>query len=77
MCMWSLSPPVGRAAASDSALGYGVQVTFFGISGVVHLTHFQEAIWSRGESTVNTLCFNYSSQYMKQALAGGLMCYSS
>lgn len=30
---------------------------------------------SRGESTVNTL--KYSSQYMKQAVAGGLTCYAS
>lgn len=31
----------------------------------------------RGESTVNASCFKYSSYYVKEALAGGLMCYSS
>lgn len=30
-----------------------------------------------GESMVNTLCFKHSCHYMKEALAGGLMCYSS
>jgi len=32
---------------------------------------------SRSESTVNTLCLNYSSQYMKQALVGGFMSFAS
>lgn len=84
MCVWSLSPPLGRAAASDTALGYRVQVTFLSINGVLHFWLLLTGrLWnacptlSRGESTVNTLCLKYSSQYMKQAVAGGLMSYAS
>lgn len=40
MCMWSLSPPIGRAAASDTALGPGAQVTFLSINGVLHVDFY-------------------------------------
>lgn len=35
MCMWSLAPPLERAAAPDTALGHRVQVTFLSINGVL------------------------------------------
>lgn len=38
--MWSLSPPWGRAAASDTALGHGLQVTFLSIDGVSHFDFY-------------------------------------
>lgn len=40
MCMWSLSPLLGRAAASDAALGHGVRVTFWCINGVLHFDFY-------------------------------------
>lgn len=35
MCMWSLAPPWERAAAPDTALGHGGQVTALSINGVL------------------------------------------
>lgn len=40
MCTCSLSPPLGRAPASDTALGHGVQVTFLSINGVLHFDFY-------------------------------------
>lgn len=38
--MWSLSPPLGRAAASDTALRHGVQISFWSINGVSHFDSY-------------------------------------
>lgn len=82
MCVWNLSLPLGRAAASDTALGHGVQISFLGITGVLRSdSYLQEgfvmpALLQAGERAVNILCLNCSSQYVKWALAGGLMSFS-
>lgn len=79
MCMWSLAPPLERAAAPDTALGHRVQVTVLSINGVLLQFDFylQEGfgmpalLWA-GERAELTLCvfLNYFSQFMKQTRAG-------
>lgn len=79
MCMWSLAPALERAAASDTALGHRVQVTFMSINGVLLQFDFylQEGfgmaalLWAGGRAELTLRVFlNCFSWSMKQAPAG-------